>query len=141
MIGTMSGYRFKRQANGFGVFVGVIAEAVPTAGPPVAAEPAGDRVWLDASGVTDAFRGTPLALGPEQIGWLRAGLRQVAGDIAPAGHVTVVVRALEIVDVDYVDQGLAAAIAGWAAQEFGFPAPRAVITRDGRTGRYALDWA
>ena len=135
----ISNYRFKRQTASYGMFVGVTAEAVRTA-----AAPSADRIGLDVSDVMDAFRGTPMVLNPVQVEWLRAGLRRVAGDIAravPDGQVTVVVRALEIVDIDYNDLGLAGAIAGWAAAEFGFPPHRAVLTRDSRTDRLTLDWA
>jgi hypothetical protein len=69
-------------------------------------------------------------------------LRRVADDIAAvetAAHVIVVVHAVEIVESDYAEMALAPAIAGWAAEEFGFP-NRAGIDLDRETGRHVLTW-
>jgi hypothetical protein len=136
-------FRFKRQTGGYGVFAGVTAEAVRATCPPAGVDRVGDRLWLDASRVIEGFRGTPLTLNRDEIGWLRTGLSRVAADIAgaeTAAHVIVVVHAVEIVEVDYAELALAPAIAGWAAEEFGFP-NRAGISLDQQTGRHVLTWS
>ncbi|GAA4965414.1 hypothetical protein [Actinoplanes utahensis] len=140
---TVRNYRFKRQTNRMGVFVGVIAEGVRADGPPPGLEAVTDRLWLDVGRVVEGFRGTPLRLTRDEIGWLRTGLEHVAADIAraePVRHVVVVLRAVEIFEVDYIEEALAPAVAGWAAAEFGFPIGRAEIRRDEQTGRCVVDW-
>ncbi|GIF72431.1 hypothetical protein [Asanoa siamensis] len=139
----MRNYRFKRQTNKVGTFAGVTAETLRSEDPPADLEPISDRVWLDASRVVDGFRGTPLTVSEEETDWLRVGLRRVADDIERAtsgGHVVVAVRALEIVEVDYIPAALAPAIAGWAAEEFGFPLLRADITHNGQTNQHVVTW-
>jgi hypothetical protein len=136
-------YRGRVEGPGFFLFLGINAEVVRTTAAPSGAEPVGDRLWLDASRVVEAFRGTPWTVSEEETGWLRAGLACVAADIAraePVAHVTVAVRALEVVEVDYLEAALAPAIAGWAAAEFGFTAPQATISRLGEAVRYSVEW-
>ncbi|GAA1654661.1 hypothetical protein [Actinoplanes couchii] len=113
-------YLLKRQTAGWGLFVGIVAEPEHTA----RGEQVTDRLWLDTSPLVDGFRGGPLQLSPEETGFLHAGLTRVAAGIRHASgdtDVTVVVRELLTVEVDYSPGGLAPAIAGWAAQQFGFP--------------------
>ena len=139
----MRNYRFKRQTSKMGIFAGVTADALRQTTPPAQADPVTDRLWLDTSQVTDGFRGTPLELNRDEVGWLRFGLLHVADDITraePTGQVTVVIHALEIVEVDYIEPALAPAIAGWAAEEFGFANRPAEIRRDDHTRRYVVSW-
>ena len=139
----MRNYRFKRQTATFGVFVGVTAEALRETTAPREVERISDRVWMDTSGVTDGFRHTSLTLNQHEVGYLRTGLRHVADDITraePAGHIIVVVHAVEIVEVDYMEVALAPAIAGWAAEEFGFTHHPADIRLDAQTNQYAVHW-
>ncbi|GLW30448.1 hypothetical protein [Actinoplanes regularis] len=139
----MHNYRFKRQTSRIGVFAGVTADALRQTTPPVRADHISDRVWLDTSRVSDGFRGTSLQLSRNEVGWLRTGLRHVADDITRAeatGHIIVVIHALEIVEVDYLEAALAPAIAGWAALEFGFTNRPAEIRLDGQTNEYVVCW-
>jgi len=142
---AMRNHRFKRQTNAFGVFVGITAYTIrtPTA-PTTGGDPISNRVWLDTTTVTDLFRNTPIILSEDEIEWVRTGLRQVVEDIEstePQGHIIIVVHGLERVEVDYIEPGLAAAIAGWAADEFGFLPHRASIRREEGTNQYVLEWA
>jgi hypothetical protein len=136
-------HRFKRQTNRFGMFVGVTAAATRVSAPPAMGDQISERVWLDPSQVHEGFRGTPLVLTEEEIGWLRYGLRRVAADIEraePDKHAVVSVQALEIMEADYVKAALAPAIAGWAAEEFGFTPHGVEVTFDERAKRYAFEW-
>ena len=140
----MHNYRFKRQTGQFGMFAGVTAHALRQTTPPMGADHVSDRVWLDTSHVTDSFRDTSLTLGQSQIEWLQTGLRHVADDIAraePTAHLVVVIDALEIFETDYSDEALGLAIAGWAAQEFGFTNRPVDIRLDDQTHRYVISWA
>ncbi len=139
----MHNYRFKRQTGKFGVFVGVTAHALRQTTPPMRADHISGRVWLDTSEVTDGFRGTSLTLSQNQIEWLQTGLRHVADAITgaePTAHLVVVIDALEIVEMDYVDEALAPAIAGWAAQEFGFADRPVDIRFDDQTNQCFVSW-
>ena len=140
----MHNYRFKLQTSKLGLFAGVTAHALRQTTPPMKADHTSERLWLDTSHVTDAFRGTSLTLSQNQIEWLQTGLRHVADDITraePTAHLIVVIDALEIIEMDYIDEALAPAIAGWAAQEFGFTHRPADIRFDDQTNQYVVSWA
>ncbi|MBS2966668.1 hypothetical protein KGA66_26765 [Actinocrinis puniceicyclus] len=139
----MRTYRYKVQTSAFGLFLGIGAEVHRSQDPPAIGHRAGTRVWLDASNITDTFRGKPLLLNEHEIDWLLAGLRTVADEIESietTGHILITVRALEIVETDYDEVALAPAVAEWAAAEFGLAPGRGRITRDTGTGRYRLEW-
>ncbi|MFI6031835.1 hypothetical protein [Amycolatopsis magusensis] len=139
----MRNHRFKHQTNTFGMFVGVTASAARVSVPPAMGDQISERIWLAPSQVHEGFKGTPLILTEEEIEWLRSGLRRVSADIERAerdGHVVVSVQALEIVEADYVTAALAPAIAGWAAEEFGFAPHRVEVTFDEPTKRYVFEW-
>ncbi|MFD7631272.1 hypothetical protein ACFV7Q_35550 [Streptomyces sp. NPDC059851] len=140
----METYRYKVQRSGFGLFLGIAAEATRLTNPPTTCVPVSNRVWLDASEVKNAFYGNPLALNESEVAWLRVGLGKVSDDIErieTSGHVLISVRALEILEVDYAEAALAPAIAGWAAERFALPPRRCNVSRDGATGRFTLDWS
>lgn len=133
----------KRQTSGFGVFVGIHAETTRPPARPAGAERITDRLWLDASDVADGLRGGPLPLNPDETAWLAAGVRRVAPDIEaaePSGLLVIAVRAIERVEVDYLEAALAPAIAGWAAEEFAFPPHPVAFHRDDRTGGLVVTW-
>ncbi|MEU9104853.1 hypothetical protein AB0D54_10850 [Streptomyces xanthophaeus] len=120
----MRTHRYKKQTAGFGVFLGISAEVSRPATTPAVGAPVSDRVWLAASAVDHAFYGNRLALDAHELGWLRHGLATMAADIErveTGPFVLVEVRALEIVEAHYQPAALAAAIAGWATEEFGLP--------------------
>jgi hypothetical protein len=78
----------------------------------------------------------------EDVHHLEFGLRQVADAIAalqPEQSVIVQVERLTYPLTDYQPEAAAAAIAGWAAQEFGFTPPDIAVTFD-RTHGYTLTW-
>jgi len=140
---TMSNYRYRVQTSKFGLFAGVTAQVVHPETQPVACDPISDRVWIETSQVADGFRGTPLPLSSEEAQWLQRGLRQVVHhieDVDQNPYIVVAVQALEIVLVDYVEEALAPAIAGWAAQEFGFVGPHVTVRLDEPTRQYTFQW-
>jgi hypothetical protein len=139
----MSNYRSRVQTSGFGLFAGVTAHVLHPHDPPTTSEPVGQRVWLDTSQVEDGFRGTPLSLTTEETRWLHLGLRKVARSVEtvdPNPCIVVAIQALEIVLVDYVEEALAPAIAGWAAQEFGFAGPQVTVRLDQPARQYVFEW-
>jgi len=79
---------------------------------------------------------------PEDVHHLEAGLRRVADAIEAARDgrpVVIRVTALDYMPTDYQPEAAAAAAAGWAAREFGFPPPPIDVTFDRSTG-YTLTW-
>lgn len=140
----MSNYRYRVQNSRFGLFAGVTSQVVQPRTGPIEGNRISRRVWIDTAQVEDGFRGTALALSDQEVQSLSLGLGKVAHDIEtadPSPCVIVAVRALEIVLVDYVEAALAPAIAGWAAQEFGFTGPRVTVHFDDATGQYVFGWS
>lgn len=138
----MGTYRYKVQKGGFGLFLGITAEATHLTGPPTTGVPVSNRVWLDASEVDNAFYRNRLALSEREVAWLRFGLGKVSGDIErveTSPYILVTVRALEILEADYAEATLAPAIAGWAAQKFCLTPRPCVVGRDSATGRITFD--
>lgn len=139
----MRNYRYRHQTNRFGLFVGVTAHVMHADAPPVAAVQISSRVWIDTSHVEDGFRHTPVSLTQGETDSLQLGLRKVAHRIEGADgrrHIIVIVHALEIVVADYAEEALAPAIAGWAADEFGFVGPKVTVRFDEPTRQFAFDW-
>ena len=76
----------------------------------------------------------------EELAFLSLGLRLVAADVASRRPARTLVRivGLDYNLCDYQPEGLAAAAAGWAATEFGFPVPEIPVAFDGRRNRYVF---
>ncbi|MFI9367018.1 hypothetical protein ACIG5E_39205 [Kitasatospora sp. NPDC053057] len=139
----MRTYRYRVQRNGFGLFLGIAAEATRPTNLPVRGIPVSDRVRLNASEVSDTFHGNRLALNEHEVAYLQLGLRKVSSAIErieTSPYIVISVRALEIVEVDYVEEALAPAIAGWAAAEFSLTPRPCNVSRDSATGRFTFDW-
>ncbi|MET9890353.1 hypothetical protein ABZZ47_09050 [Streptomyces sp. NPDC006465] len=139
----MGAYRYKVQKGGFGLFLGIAAEITRLTDVPTPGAPVSNRVWLDASEVVNAFHGNRLVLNEREVAWLRAGLGQVSGDIErieTSPYILISVRALEIFEVNYAEEALAPAIAGWAAENFAFTPRNCTVSHDSTTGQFTLDW-
>ncbi|MFE7045656.1 hypothetical protein ACFU9X_41520 [Streptomyces atratus] len=139
----MRTYRYKVQKSGFGLFLGITAEATRLTIPPTMSVLVSNRVWLDASEVNNAFHGNRLALNEREVTSLRFGLSKVAGDIErieTSPYILISVRSLEIVEVDYAEAALAPAIAGWVAEEFTLTPRLRNVSRDSATGQFTFDW-
>ncbi|MGW1888580.1 hypothetical protein [Streptomyces sp. NPDC001970] len=139
----MGTYRYKVQKSGFGLFLGIAAEATRLTNPPTVGAPVSNRVWLDASEVNNAFHGNRLVLNEREVAWLRVGLGKVSGDIErieTSPYILISVRALEIVEVDYTEAALAPAIAGWVTEQFALTPRRCNVSRDSTTGQFTFEW-
>jgi hypothetical protein len=105
-----------------------------------------DALWLDVWPVTQGWVQPPhfsqgyilaMPLPPSQVPFLERGLRIVAPLIAerrPGEQLVIRVEKIEYILTDFQDEGLEAAIIGWAAEEFGFE-PLPVQARFDRTLR------
>jgi hypothetical protein len=80
----------------------------------------------------------------EEVGFLRLGLNLVAGDVERTcgGRTPILVRltGLQYNPTDYQPEGLAAAVAEWAAQACGFPRPEIPVAFDRARRRYVFDF-
>ena len=118
----------------WGIAIDLAADAQRRAEPPEGALPAGDRVWLDVSHV---------ALGPRDIEQLRLGLSRVSPMIAsrdPGHHVLVQIDDVRYTPTDYQPEGMAAAIIGWATEEFDLPQPDLEVRFNRDENRYVFEW-
>ncbi|EFE76436.1 hypothetical protein K7395_15555 [Streptomyces filamentosus] len=139
----MRTYRYKVQKSGFGLLLGITAEAIRLTVPPTTGAPVSDRVWLDVAEVNNAYYGSQLILTESEVATLRVGLGKVSGDIElveSSPYILIAVRALEIFEVDYAEVALAPAIAGWAEAEFSLSPRRGHASRDSATGEFTVDW-
>ncbi|MFJ7496836.1 hypothetical protein ACIQZB_37940 [Streptomyces sp. NPDC097727] len=131
------------QKSGFGLFLGIEAEATRLTNPPTMGAPVSSRVWLDVSEVNNALYGKRLALNEREVAWLRVGLGKVSGDIErieTSPYILILVRDLEIFEVDYAEAALAPAIAGWAAEKFALTPRPCNVSHDSATGQFTFDW-
>jgi hypothetical protein len=113
-------YTYRVLKSSWGVRVILRAET-RTGAPRPGAMPVADGLF-----VLDATDGPGLS--PEQMGMLRKGLELVAAEViaaVPEKPVTVEVQDVEHNELDYQDEGLAAAVLGWAIAEYGL-APREI---------------
>ncbi len=76
----------------------------------------------------------------EELAFLSLGLRLVAVDVAERRPAQTLVRivGLEYNPCDFQPEGLAVAVAEWAAREFGFPAPEIPVAFDRGRNRYVF---
>lgn len=128
-------FLYRRFLGQWGLYVELTATAVSreSVTPPPGARRITGYLWLTVLDKT--------AL-EEDVHHLEFGLRQVADAIQTArpGQVTVIqLDLLTYLLTDYQPEAAAAAIAGWAAEEFGFPPPAIAVTFD-RTNGYTLTW-
>jgi hypothetical protein len=133
-VPTSYRYRLLKGAP-WGVAIDLRGEALPLpAGPlPPGARQIAKGVWLQAD--------PGWALSEEELDCLELGLRLVADGIAarrPEASILVRVVGLDFDPRDYQPEGLAAAIAEWAAQEFGFAKPEIPVTFDPDRNRYVF---
>lgn len=135
-MSTSYRYRLLKGAS-WGIAITLTGDSCTAQAVPPGAVPVEGRVWLD------------LRLGwqpdEEEIRFLRDGLRLVARNIQQArpGDRPILVRltGLEFNPCDYQPEGLAAAAAGWAAQEFGFAAVDVPAEFDPTRRRYVYSFS
>lgn len=95
---------------------------------------AGERTWLDAS---------KIKLGDQDISQLASGLSLASPMIERqhgSGHVVVDVLHVDYAPTDYQAEGMAAAMLGWAAEEFDLDSPQVEVEFDKEANRYVFCW-
>jgi hypothetical protein len=130
-----SKYRYRCLKSTWGVAVDLTAEWIPLPADLGKAVRIAEDLWLQVE-VT--------WLTGEERQYLSTGLQLVVVPIRNHKPIPgpILVRVLDIWfnPCDYQPEGLACALAGWAAQEFGFPAPALPVTFDPGTHRYRFDF-
>ncbi len=126
------------EAASWGIAIDVRGEALPLPAAPMppGAGKIGEGLWLQVD------IGWPLT--EEELGYLRLGLQLVAAKIAQrrseAAPLLVRLKQLDFNPCDYQPEGLAAAVAEWAAQEFGFPKLEIPVAFDRDRNRYVFSF-
>jgi hypothetical protein len=95
---------------------------------------AGERTWLDAS---------KIKLAEQDITQLASGLSLASPMIErqhASGHVVVEVLQVDYTPTDYQPEGMAAAMLGWAAEEFELDLPQVEVDFDKEANRYVFRW-
>ena len=135
MAATSYRYRLLKGAT-WGMAIDLRAESAPLPdGPlPPAAVKVAEGLWLQMD------VGRPST--EEELAFLGLGLRLVAADVAErrSGPILVRVEDLEYNPCDYQPEGLALAVAEWAAREFGFPEPETSVAFDRDQNRYVFSF-
>jgi hypothetical protein len=133
---TSHTYRLLKGSS-WGIVIALQGEVVPGTSISPTAVKITDGIWLQID--------TGWRLGEEQMGYLKRGLLLVAADIertVGGGRPTLVrLTGLQFNPTDYQPEGLAAAIAEWAAQTCGFPSPQISTTFDRSRHRYVFTFA
>ncbi len=128
-------YRLLKGAS-WGILITLRGDFLPTAILPPKAVKITDAVWLQID--------VGWHPSEEEVGFLRLGLNLVAGDLERAcgGRTPILVRltGLQYNPTDYQPEGLAAAVAEWAAQVCGFPKPEVPVAFDRARSRYVFDF-
>lgn len=130
-----STYTYKLRLTAWGVWIRITADARVGEDVGSGAVPLGDGVFL-----VDATDGA--ALGPGKMGMLATGLRRLTPEIAASVSerpVTIAVKEIRYNDCDYQEEGLVAAVIGWAVAEFGLPEREVPATFDKDNNRYVYE--
>ncbi|WP_432010508.1 hypothetical protein [Streptomyces cucumeris] len=136
-------YRMMRAARG--IAIDLTADAVLTTGPPPRGERVTARVWLDTAPVRThpPEDRSGLRLTAEEAAWLGPGLALAAPAIEArtAGrYALVTVERVRFPEADFQPEGLAAALLGWAEEEFGLPARPVGASFDRAANRFVFIW-
>lgn len=118
----------------WGIAVDLRARAVPSAQARLGALPVSGRVLLDVANVQ---------LPAADIEQLVYGLGVMASAIEakePDGYVVIEVGDVEYTPTDYQPEGLAAAMIGWASEEFDLSSPIKSVEFDKLANRYVFSW-
>jgi hypothetical protein len=138
----MHTFRYRLLGSSWGIAIDLDAEATVLPSPPTGVTTITRRLSLCVSLKTPDV-GHLIPLTAEERDWLAHGLRLIAAEIetaCPTGYVLVTVYRAAFNECDYQPEGLAAALAGWAAAEFGLTStlPAARYSRD--IDQYVYDW-
>lgn len=131
-----STYTYRVLKSSWGILISITAETSIGQGADENAVPLGPSVFL-----VDATPGRSLSR--RAVEMLTVGLHPLAAEIASsvAEPVRIAVTEIRYNDSDFQEEGLAAAIQGWAIAEFGL-APREIpVIFDRKENRYVFDFS
>ena len=127
-------FRFRVLKSSWGIAVDLTARTWTGVDVPRRAIQVGSRTWLDVSS------GQLTSVDVDQLVF---AARRVADSIEaarPGANVTIDVRDVAYALTDYQAEGLAAALIGWAIEEFELEYPAIQITFDSEQNWYEFDW-
>jgi hypothetical protein len=119
--------------SGWGIAIDIVAQASVSPASTSGAIQASPRIWL---------RILP-PLPTDDSNWLLFGLRRVASQIEeayPHDPIMVEIEQIDYVPTDYQPEAMAAAIIGWATEEFDLGDPDIDVTFDRGTNRYVFSY-
>ena len=124
-------FKYRLVKASWAIAIDITAEASFPAVLPGAATKIQDRLWLNIA---------PEWLSKDERRYLQVGMTLVADSILAsqpkAGHILVTVVDVQYNPCHYQPEGLAAALVGWAAQEFSFKVQEIPVEVDRATKRY-----
>lgn len=126
-------FAFRSLQGSWGIAIDLTAQAFAGAPETNAAEPVGTHIWLAVS--------TPLPEADRRS--LLAGLASVASRIDAVTNKAdflIEVQRVQYTPTDYQVEGLAAAIIGWACEEFQLGPPGTSVTFDPEKNRYHISY-
>jgi hypothetical protein len=126
-------YRLLKGAS-WGIAIKVVGEVLPGAVVPPGASKISEEVWLQVD--------VGWQPSEEEVGFLQQGLHLVTKELerSCSGRTPILVRltGLQYNPTDYQPEGLAVAIAEWAAQACGFSKPEVPVVFDRTRRRYVF---
>ena len=127
-------YKYQVVKSSWGIAAEVTAEAISIAGIPGEALQLVPGLWFAVNQAAGAT--------PEDIVYLVKGITLVAREIRTRSNRPMLIRVLDLSysPGEYQPEGAACAILGWAAREFGFPAPEIFVRFDEPRNRYVFDF-
>jgi hypothetical protein len=133
MAPTTFNYRLAKAS--WAIAIDIVAEAHVVPMTPAKAQMVKERLWL---------RIDPAWLTDEESAYLVRGLRLVADYVLDSRRgeefILIWVREIQFNPCHYQPEGLAAAMMGWAAKEFGFARIEVPVEIDRKSKRYVYNW-
>lgn len=129
-------YTYSILKSSWGVRVTVAADVLLSEGGDDGAMPVGPGLWL-----ADATPGT--AISGAEMEMLARGLKAIARDISSKSSgsaLIIAVTSIRYNDCDFQLEGLAAAMIGWATEEFGLSPQDIPVTFDRSRNRYVFEF-
>jgi hypothetical protein len=129
-------YVYKILKGAWGIRISLTAEAVRSTEPNPGAIGFGSRMWLSSQIEGDSLSESDMEM-------LAQGLRLLVDEIGEAvSHepLVVVLQDLQYVESDFQPEGLAAAMFGWAIEEFELRPREIDVTFDRETNQYNFAW-
>lgn len=132
MMATWRNFPLRILKSSWGIAIDLQARAVLVKNPPHGLLSASPRVWLDVRSIH---------LSDVDTNQLVRGLMMIAPaieDTARSEYVIIEVGRVRYTPTDYQPEGMAAAIIGWASEEFGLGSPAIDVYFDKKANRYVF---